>query len=211
MRRMVNRRRRREWQTFFGNNRRLFLFVGLFLAGAVVGVAAYHGFAGNAELDRLLLTHGVTAGWREALREWVSACFSTAVWLAVLFLLGLWPCGVPFVLAVPLIYGAGFGLTEACYYSGGWRGVLAVVAVILPSGLLHAAVLMMAGAESLRLSVRLTRQLLPVSAREPAGSTSTVLWPLFRLYCLRYLIFLAVGAAAGLAEVLLRTMFARLL
>ena len=81
--------------------------------------------------------------------------------LAALYLLGLWACGAPFILLVPLFHGLGLGLTEAYYYAKGAPGVATVAALVMPVGLLSAAVLAMAGAESLRLSTRLSRQLLP--------------------------------------------------
>ena len=54
------------------------------------------------------------------------------LWLASLFLLGLWGCGAPFILAVPLLHGIGLGLTEAYYYSRGWGGVAMVAAAVMP-------------------------------------------------------------------------------
>lgn len=199
-------RRRREMTAFFEANRRLFPFVGLFLLGAGLGVLVYMTVAvhlpeGQSSLFRV---EAVTGGFRAGLSALWGACFSVILWLLALFLLGLWSCGAPFVLAVPLLHGLGLGLTESYYYALGRPGVLAVVTVVLPHGLLCAGILAMAGAESLRLSLRLSRQLLPTDKAEP-------MWPQFRLYCMRFLLFLVVAVAAGILHVLLRTLFAGLL
>ena len=201
-------RRRRQWAEFWTANRRLFPFVGLYLAGAAIGVAIYctAGSRITGDWGALLRVSGLTGGLKNGLSALWSACFSSFLWLMALFLLGLWPCGAPFVLLAPLLQGLGLGLTEAYYYTMGWRGVAATAAVILPAALASAAVLAMAGAESLRLSAGLSRQLLPGGETPPPA-----LPPVFRLYCLRYLIFLAGAIGAGLWEVLLRTLLAGLL
>lgn len=205
-------RRRRERMEFLAENRRLFPFAGVFLLGAVLGVAAYLTVAKSILPDwsTLLRVPGVTGGLRAGLHALWGASFSLLVLLAALFLLGMWPCGAPFTLLIPLFHGVGLGLTEAYYYTLGGRGVLAVAAVILPHGLLCAAVLVMAGVESFRLSVRLSRQLLPPTAAPHAGDGDS-LWPQFRLYCLRFLLFALAAVAVGLAHVLLCTLFTRVL
>ena len=189
-------RQRREMKNFVADNRRLFPFVVLFLAGVGVGVAAYLTAADHLPADLLTLSpvgEGVT-GW---LAAWGEACFSTVVLLGVLFLLGLWACGVPFILLVPLFHGVGLGLTEAWYYSTGMDGVAVVATLVMPIGLLSGAVLTAACAESVQLSARLSRQLLPHGGEEG-------LWSRFRLYGLRFLLFLGAAVAVALAEVLLR-------
>ena len=201
-------RRRRQWTDFWMGNRRLFPFAGLYLAGAAIGVAVYvtAGSRITEDWGALLHVSGLTGGLKNGLGALWSTCFSSVVWLAALFLLGLWSCGAPFVLLSPLMQGLGLGLTEAYYYAMGWRGVAATAAVILQSALLSAVVLTMAGAESLRLSAGLSRQLLPGKAGE-----TEALPPVFRLYCLRFLVFLAAAVGVGLAEVLLRSLLAGLL
>lgn len=189
-------RRRREMKHFVTDNRRLFPFVLLFLAGVGMGVGAYVTAARLLPADLMALTPvgAGAAGFFAALGE---AGFSTVVLLGVLFLLGLWACGVPFILLVPLFHGVGLGLTEAYYYGTGWGGVGLVAALVMPIGLLSGAVLIAACAESLHLSLCLSRQLLPVG-------TEGGLWPRFRLYGLRFLLFLGAAVAVALIEVLLR-------
>lgn len=216
----TNSRRLRQSVQFCKENRRLFPFVGLFLLGVVLGVVVYITAADRvtADWDSLLRVSAVSGGFSAGMQALWSACFSTVLLLAVLYLLGLWACGAPFVLLVPLFYGLGLGLTEAHYYAMGRTGVVAVAAVILPCGLLTATVLVMAGAESLRLSAGLSRQLLPrpVESVAPARARQrtakeTGLWGTFRLYSLRFLLFLAAAFGTALAEVLLRTVFGGLL
>ncbi len=207
-------RRWRQSVAFCKENRRLFPFAGLFVAGVALGVLVYATAADRvtADWNSLLRISAVTGGFRAGMQALWSTCFSTVVLLAALYLLGLWACGAPFVLLVPLFHGLGLGLTEAHYYAMGPRGVLAVAAVILPGGLLTAAVLVMAGAESLRLSAGLTRQLLPrpkTDTRRPGPVAG--LWGAFRLYSLRFLLFLVAAFGAGIVEVLLRTVLGRLL
>ena len=202
--RRTTTRRRREMKTFYSENRRLFPFAGLFLAGVAVGVAVYLvARPAQATLDGLLALNPVTGGAAGWLRALWGSCFSTILLLAALYLLGLWACGAPFVLLVPLFHGLGLGLTEAYYYAKGWPGVGAVLTLVMPIGLLTAVVLAMAGAESLRLSTRLSRQLLPGLAADGG------LWGGFRLYSLRFLLFLAAAVAVGGMDVLLRALLTR--
>lgn len=198
-------RRQRQTVAFIRDNRRLFPFAGLFLLGVLFGVLVYITAARpSADWEGLLRLSAVGDGWRGWLGALFSSVFSSVVLLAVLFLLGLWPCGAPFVLLVPLFYGLGLGLTEAYHYSLGLSGVLTVGLVVMPHGLLTAAVLVMAAVESLRMSTRLCRQLLPAAS---CGG----LWSGFRLYCLRFLLFLLAAVFVGLLDILLRVIFARIL
>ena len=206
--RRTTTRRRRAMADFMADNRRLFPLAGLFLTGVLIGVTVYVTVGSRITDDwwSLVRVAGLTGGLRSGLGALWNCCFSSLFLLLVLFLLGLWPCGAPFALAVPLFYGMSLGLTEAYYYSIGVTGVTAVAAVIMPVGLLSGALLVMAGVESLRLSVRLSRQLLPASAGTDTSREG--LWPEFRLYCLRFLLFLVTAVAVGLVQVLLRTIFA---
>ena len=196
-------RRRRELNRFITENRRLFPFVGLFLLGAAVGVAVYVTLppALTAEALTLRPVAAGAAGWLAA--TW-NSLFSTLALLTALFLLGLWGCGAPFILLIPLLHGVGLGLTEAHYYTRGLPGILTTAGVILPAGLLAGAVLTMAGAESLRLSVRLSRRLI-------SGDNEEGLRASFRLYSLRFLLFLVGAVAVSLLDVLLRALMPRLL
>lgn len=197
-------RRKREIQQFITANRRLFPFAGLFLLGVAVGVAAYVVLLPHTLADGMLSLRPVGegfAGWLSAL--W-NSLFATLAMLTVLFLLGLWGCGAPFILLVPLFHGLGLGLTEAHYYARGMSGILTTAGVILPVGLLTGAVLAMAGAESLRLSLRLSHRLV-------SGDTEEGLRQPFRLYSLRFLLFLVGAVAVSILDVLLRALLPQLL
>ena len=189
-------RQRREIQHFVTDNRRLFPFVALFLVGVAVGVGAYLTTAAELPADLLALSP-VGAGALGWLRGWGEACFSTVVLLGVLFLLGLWACGIPFIMLVPLFHGVGLGLTEAFYYRMGMSGVAVVATVVMPIGLLSGVVLIAACAESVQLSACLSRRLLSLDGGEGLLSR-------FRLYGLRFLLFLGVAIVVALFEVLLR-------
>ena len=198
-------RRRKEATAFVAGNRRLFPFVGLFLLGVLFGVLVYVAAARPAEeWAGLLRVSTAIDGWRSGLSALWGSVLSVVALLCALFLLGLWSCGAPFILFVPLFYGLGLGLTEAYYYSLGGQGVAAVALVVMPHGLLCAAVLITAAVESLRLSTRLSRQLLPSAA---CGG----LWAGFRLYCLRFLLFLSAAVFVGLLDILFRMLFGRFL
>jgi hypothetical protein len=189
-------RRKREMKHFLADNRRLFPFIALFLAGVGAGVAVW--LTTFRTLPATLLTlspvESGAAGWFHALGE---ACFSTTVLLGILYLLGLWACGTPFILLIPLFHGIGLGLTEAHYYRTGPSGVGVVAALVMPIGLLNGAVLIAACAESVRLSSCLSRRLLP-------GGEEQNLWNGFRLYSLRFLLFVAAAIVVAVIEVLLR-------
>lgn len=192
-------RRRRELKRFCNDNRRLFPFAALFLAGVMIGVAVYRSIGSDTALDRLLPVTPVVDGWLTGL--WQSG-FSTLLLLAALFLLGLWACGAPFILLIPLFHGLGLGLTEAYYYAHGQVGTVALL--VMPVGLLYAVVLTMAGVESLRLSTALSRRLLPQG--EEGG-----LWDGFRLYRIRFLLFLAATLTVAALDVALRLLLPRYL
>ncbi len=197
-------RRRRETRAFIADNRRLFPFAGLFLLGVLIGVLVFTAADGDTDFGGLLRLPTVETGWRGLLTALWESVFSAVLLLGALFLLGLSPCGAPFSLLVPLFYGLGLGMTEAYYYSLGGQGVLTAAVLVMPNGLLTAAVLVMAGVESLRLSVGISRQLLPAAS---CGG----LWPSFRLYCLRFLLFLLAAVAVGLLDILFRVLFAGVL
>ncbi len=203
-------RRRRAAAAFFSDNRRLFPFVGLYLLGAVIGTAVYvTADESTAGLLRALVTQtAVGSGLRGILHALCGSCFSLLALLCAQFLLGLWPCGAPFVLLLPVLQGTATGISEAALYAEGGRGVLIAAVTVLPSALLSAALLAMAGAESLRLGTLLCRTLLPALPAKagdvPDGAPGGALRQPFRLYCLRYALFTLGAVGVGLIDVLLR-------
>lgn len=186
-------RRQRELKRFVTRNRRLFPLAGLFVAGVTIGITVYTAAGAHIPTALLSLSPVPRDSWWQALG---GSCFSSMLWLVALFLLGLWGCGAPFIMAVPLLHGVGLGLTEAYYYSHGWSGVTTVAAAVMPIGLLTAGVLVAAGVQSLRMSVDIARRLLGESGEDTQRA--------FRLYCLRFLLFLAAALVVSLLDVLLR-------
>ena len=203
-------RRRRAAAAFFSDNRRLFPFVGLYLLGAVIGTAVYvTADEGTAGLLRALVTQtAVGSGLRGILHALCGSCFSLLALLCAQFLLGLWPCGAPFVLLLPVLQGTATGISEAALYAEGGRGVLIAAVTVLPSALLSAALLAMAGAECLRLGTLLCSTLLaalPARAGDaPDSAPGGALRQPFSLYCLRYALFALGAVGVGLIDVLLR-------
>lgn len=187
-------------QEFLYVNRRLLLFLALMLAGVFAGVwifsASYTQLAG--ELEVMLKLHPLSGGFAGGMSQLFSSCMSLLVMLAVLFLAGLSACGAPVSFVVPLFYGLGLGLTEAYYYaSSGTAGIGLVALLVLPHSLLAATALMLGCSESLRMSLQLTRQLLP-------GGALGGLWHDFQLYCVRFLLFVVIAFASGIVDVCLR-------
>lgn len=187
-------RRQREVQHFVTDNRRLFPFAGLFLLGVAVGVAVYLTAGDTAASVIAEAVIPAQAGWPAALWD---GLFAPLCMLAALYLLGLWGCGAPFILAVPLIHGLGLGITEAHHYAAGTAGVLTVACRVMPIGLLTAALLTMACAESLRLSVTVSRLLIPDDPRALPKNG-------FRLYSLRFALFLGAAVIIALLDTGLR-------
>ena len=194
----------REAGGFLRENRRLLVFTGLFLGGVVLGIFVYAVSRSlmAGELRTMLEVRALRGGFEEGLSALFSSCFSTVLLLALLFLAGLSACGAPLAAVVPLFYGLGLGLTEGFYYSTGIAGVAVSALLVTPHSLLAAAALVLGSMESVRMSLLFSRQLLP-------GGIMGGLWNDFKAYGLRFLIFLGLGLAAGVVDVLLRLAFSR--
>lgn len=186
-------RRQRELKRFVSRNRRLFPLAGLFAAGVALGVAVYTATKEHLPTALVALSPVSRHQFWQALG---GSCFHTILWLTALFLLGLWGCGAPFILTVPLLHGLGVGVTEAYYYSCGWSGVATAAAAVMPVGLLTAGILIAAGVQSLRMSVDICRRLL--GDHSDGGRRE------MQLYCLRYLLFVAAAVVVSLLDVLVR-------
>ena len=184
---------------FIRSHKRLMLFLTLLLSGVVIGCLFFKAYGQGeiAYLSRVLTLSSLSPDVKAVLSALYHSCFLPTL-LLVLFLSGLSACGLPVVLAVPLFFGLGIGMSEAYYYSTGWRGVLTVLLLLLPPLLLKSLALLMASSESMRMTLLFSRQLLA----EPSSSDG--MHSHFRLYILRFLIFLLMVLAAGVADVLLR-------
>ena len=120
---------------FFGENRRLLLFLLLFLTGTVLGVIVFM-MTHEQLADDLLLMFGQPAGisgFQEGISVLFASCLSSFVLLALLFLGGLSAYGAPLAFLVPLFFGLGLGLTEAYQYQlRGSMGIVYVAVLVLP-------------------------------------------------------------------------------
>jgi hypothetical protein len=187
---------------FLVNNRRLLIFLLLFLCGVVGGIWVFissHSFL-SKELKTILNLETVTGGFSGGIGILFSSCLSTFILLALLFLSGLSACGAPMTAIVPFFFGMGLGLTESFYYGSGSSGILFVVLLVIPHNLLSIVALVMGCSESLRMTLLLGGQLLP-------GAHLGGLWQDFKLYTVRFLICTGITFAAGIVDVCFRMAF----
>lgn len=196
-----------EWQRdlwrFLVRNQRLLWLLLLFLGGVKIGCLVFNASpdALGEVLTPLLTPTAPTAGFSGMFRLMTASCVPTVALLLVLFLAGLSVCGAPPALLVPLFFGMGLGLHEAYYYAQGWHGVGYVALLVLPHTLVATVGLLMACAESVRMSTLLCRQLLPRQ-----GSCGG-LFPELRLYLVRFVLCFGLLFIAGALDTLLRIVF----
>jgi len=195
-----------SWASFLAENRLLILFSFVFLAGAALAVLIYalSGPVFAAELSAILKIKPVTGGFKGGISALFSSCFSSIVLLAVLFICGLSACGAPVAAVVPLFFGMGLGLTEAYYCSSGVKGFFVAALLVVPHYLIAATALLFGTMESIRLSVLLSRQLLP-------GGVMGGLWQDFKLYFLRFFAYAVVAFASGVVDVITRLLLGSIL
>lgn len=187
---------------FLLDNRRLLIFLTLFLCGTCSGVLLFVACKDtvSADLAVMLRVEAVEGGFMKGISMLFSSCFSTLLLLAVLFLCGLSACGAPVTIVLPFFFGLGLGMTEAYYYGVGNMGILFTAIFIIPHYLVAAAALLMSCSESLRMTLLISGQLLP---SVHCGG----LWQDFKLYCIRFVIFAGIALAAGIIDVCLRLAF----
>lgn len=189
-------KRTNSWFRFFVQNRRLLLLLILPLIGCVCGMVLYGSLPEEwAALLPLRPVEGTLAG---VLSDWLSTRFQPICLLVLLWIAGLSACGAPLIVCVPVFWGLGLGLYQACCLQDGPGGWLRMALMLLPAAVLELVALLMACSEALRMTLLVAVQLLPRSAR--CGG----LWPDFRLYSLRFLLLLALLLGAGALDVLLR-------
>lgn len=188
-----------KWIETFCKYKRLLLPLALLLLGFVCGCAVFCRYGANESgfLGRLLALEPPQAGFRGMLTALYNSCFLPILLLGVLLFCGLSACGVPFILAVPLFFGLGLGMSESYYYSTGWHGVLLTVVVVLPSALIKAAALLLGVAESMRMSLTIGGVL---TEKNSVGG----LYRELRLFLLRFGLFLLLILAGGIVDTVLR-------
>lgn len=190
--------KKRRWaacKTFLSEHQLLLLFLALLLVGVLCGSYLY---GATATVSPIQPVKGTFSSIATAFGESMLLPFGL---LVLLYLAGLTAFGVPVTMAAPFYFGLGIGMTMGYYYTRGIVGVGLCCVFVLPRGLIVSAGLLMAAAESLRMSLRFGRQLMP-------GGTMGNMWLSFRMYCLRFLLFVAIMVAAGMVDVTLRTLCA---
>lgn len=190
--------RRNIWR-FLVHNQRLLWLLGVLLLGVEIGCLVFRASPRPlaTALDGLLTPAPPPTGFAGVVGLVTASCFPTFLLLLLLFVAGLSACGAPLAIAVLLFFGMGLGLTEAYYFAQGGWGVGYVALLVLPHTLVAVVGLIMAVAESVRLSVRLCRQVLP------GQSLGGGLWPDFRLYLARFLMCAGLLFAAGVLDTVL--------
>lgn len=196
MRRTTHRGRKwRRFCRFCSENHRLLIYLFLWLAGLVGGMlvrpAVLNGITDVAAIAP------IEPSFVQGASQVFASCFLTECLLLVLFVSGLSACGVPITAVIPLFYGLGLGITQAYWGAQGSHGMLLSAVWLWPHSLIETVALLMGCCESLRLSLRITAQLLP-------GGTIGSLWRDFKLYMTRFLLFGLIGFGAGVVDVLLR-------
>lgn len=181
-------------------NRRLLLMTALLLGGCIGGVAVYASWGERLPtvLRDLLVLSPVSATLHDVTAQFFASCFQPLCLLLVLFFGGLFACGAPIILLVPVFWGLGLGMSVAHQYAGGIGGVLCCALLVVPHGLLKAAALLLFAVQSLQFSAQLAGQLLP------RGAHCGGLWQSFRMYCVHLLLLLPTVFVAAAIDVGLR-------
>ena len=192
---------------FLTEHRRVLCLLLLPIGGCVCGLLLFSPLTQTlpSEWTALIPLQSADGTFPGLFSVWWSACFTPLCLLLLLFLSGLSAGGMPMAVVVPFFWGIGIGMSEAYYAAQGWSGLLVIAAVLLPPTVIKTVALLMACSESLRLSVLITVQLLPRSAR--CGG----LWQDFRLFCVRFLLFVTFVLGAGIVDVLLRFLLREIL
>ena len=191
---------RRELVRFVRQNGRLLWLLGSILVGAQIGctvfLSAWQPL--GTVLAPLLAPAPLGGGFSGAAAHLLSSAAPYFLLLLLLFFLGFSACGAPLALSVPLFFGAGTGLSMAYHYATGLHGVVYTALLVLPHTLLVSAALLIACAESTRLSTMLARQMLP------HATLGGGLWQDFKLYLARFLLCGGLLFAAATLDTVLR-------
>ncbi len=194
----MRKRRSTTFRVFLAENQLLLLFLSLLLVGMIGGSSLFQTI-GITETGHLSFAiEAVKPTFGKMAEAWSESMLMPSTMLLVLFLAGLTAFGVPITLLVPLFFGLGIGLTQGYYYAQGWGGMGQACLFVLPRCLVAAAGVLMACAESFRMSIRFSRMLMP-------GGVIGGMWLPFRLYLVRFLLFVGIAALSSLIEVILRT------
>lgn len=194
--------RLRELARFASQNYRLLLLTVVFFVGVSVGVSLFS--PENAKLlgslQRILENMHTVGSFSAALSELAVSCALPCILLLAMGLSGLSVCGIPAALFCIGVYGCSVGLVEAYLYSAGASGLTITLLLILPRVVVFAIALLIAAAESLRMSTLLGQQVLP-------NGGGTCLWADLKLYGMRYLLCTLLVFVGGLLDIGCRLLF----
>ncbi|MBQ3133313.1 MAG: hypothetical protein IJC17_03450 [Clostridia bacterium] len=198
MKRTSRTNTRKRLTGFFTTRWRLLLFLALLLGGFAVGCVL---FVQQPEVWSTRVQPWVTAADSAS---WLSvasiACLYRWGLLAVLLAAAVSVYGLPFILAVPAIYGGFLGLAQCYWYAQGVGGIGVAAAQVLLPAMLQIWAILMAAAESSRMTVALAGQLLP-------GGSHVGLWSLWRTCMLRFLLFFGLSLLSAVLETVIRLCF----
>ena len=185
----------REFGRFLWEHILLLLFVGVFLVGVIAGCSGFAAFPAQSQqqLSSFLALQSPAPDFSGFIVAVFSHYLLPFLLILLLALSGLSACGVPFIALVPVLYGLGIGMQEAYYFSTE-GGTVPLLIAVLPPTLLLVWTLGMACSEALRMTLRLSRQMLPGTA------VSGNLWPDLKLYLTRFLLFLLLALGAALLQ-----------
>lgn len=190
----------RELVWFCKRHRLILGFALLFFLG--MGIGAF--FVRTADETTLEMVAGLAGGFSEKraqqsfLQTTAASLLPTFLLLAALFFSGFCAIGQPFIIAVPVFRGLGFGLWAGYLYSQyGLLGVEYVAVLLLPGVTISTLALLAGASEALRLSNRFWGS---IRGREPCQVKS---------YCIVFAGLAAVLFAASLIDGTMTALFGR--
>lgn len=185
------------------NNWVLLLLGAFILIGMCVGALVSARMASSAQ-ENLSFMLGEYTAKRAGQSFWVtfaSSLEAVFLYFIVLFICGVSVFGVFFIPFALFFRGLGLGMVMGYLYASfGWNGFFYSLALILPHAFLSSVVLVVMARESIRVSLRLSRVLLPNA--KPAA-----LWPSFKLYCIRGGVIVILLCACALLDSTLTVLF----
>ncbi|MBQ7542718.1 MAG: stage II sporulation protein M [Clostridia bacterium] len=178
----------------------LFIFF-LFLAGVFIGTLAVRKNS-SLLLERLLtlFENYITVKAKQSFAvNFASALFRQLLLFLTPFCIGLCAVGMPFLYLLPIAYGCGTGLIGAyLYHTYRLKGIGYCALILYPGQVLTVAALQFACAAAIGMSRALMADLLQNDAGER---------PVFRAYCVRFLIAVGFAVGAAVLETALHTVF----
>lgn len=196
--RRVGRNTGRSLQTHLFDNWRLILLTAFFIGGLAAGAISSK-YTDTVVLEKLMTVFGnysAARGSQSMLATFGNALSSGLLYFLFTFICGLCAVGLPFVAAVPFIRGLGLGMIGGYLYAAqGLAGVGYYALILLPGALLSVVALLLAGSESVKMSLGM---LFSVASSHPPLIHSA-----FRTFCIKYCFLFAVMACSAVLDAFL--------